>query len=73
MVKMLGGVLVLRGVAAAYVAAFKAHSEMYPRIADFDAVFTNVPVCAGNSNFMQVRALRHISSGEPVVNIEGKA
>jgi hypothetical protein len=41
-VKMLGGMLVLRRIAASHVPAFQAHSQMYPRIAGLDAILANM-------------------------------
>jgi hypothetical protein len=43
--KMLGGVFVLRVVAAAHVPADFAESQVYPGVANLEAVFA--PVCAG--------------------------
>jgi hypothetical protein len=41
-VEVLGGVLVLRGVAAAYFAAFEAEAEVDPGVAHLYALFTFV-------------------------------
>src|SRR5271157_1403620 len=40
--KVFGGVLVLRGIAAAHIAAFKAQSQMHPGVAELDAIFADV-------------------------------
>jgi hypothetical protein len=50
--EMLGGMLVLRRVAASNVPAFKAKPEVYPSISHLDAVFTDVLLCAGNLHFI---------------------
>ena len=46
--KVFRGVLVLRVIAAAYVAAFEAESEMYPGVASLNAFFTNMDARVGN-------------------------
>jgi hypothetical protein len=38
--KVLGGMLVLRGVTAAYVAASEAQPKMHPGVAQFEALLT---------------------------------
>jgi len=40
--KMLGGMLVLRGIATAHIAAFQAQSEVHPSVSEFDALFANM-------------------------------
>src|SRR5208337_1480049 len=40
--KVFGGVLVLRGIAASHMAAFQAESKMHPSVADLDAVFADM-------------------------------
>ena len=40
--KVLGCVLVLRGIAAAHMATFHAHPKMDPAIASLDAILANV-------------------------------
>jgi hypothetical protein len=42
LVEMLGGVFILRRIAARDVAAEQAHAQMNPRVARLNAVFTNV-------------------------------
>jgi hypothetical protein len=43
-VEVLGGVLVLGGVATANVAAFAANTEMHPGVAHFEALFAALAV-----------------------------
>ena len=43
-VKMLGGMFVLRGIAATHVAAFKAKSQMDPGVAHFQTLFAALGV-----------------------------
>ena len=43
-VKMFGRVLVLRGVAAAHVAAFHTEAQVHPRIAALEALLAAAPV-----------------------------
>jgi hypothetical protein len=53
-VKMLGGVLVLRGVATTDVSALQAHPQMHPSISGFNAVFAYILVCAGNPDLIEM-------------------
>jgi hypothetical protein len=55
-VEMLGRVLVLRRIAASYVSAGEAHAKVYPRIAGFHTVFTDVFACFLDLDLVQVRA-----------------
>jgi hypothetical protein len=58
--KMFGGVFVLRRVAATHVAAYHAHAEMYPSVSHFDALRADVDVSRGEFDLVQVLAfLRH--------------
>jgi len=41
-VKVPGGMLVLRGIAAANMPAFEAETQVYPRIADFQTILTPI-------------------------------
>jgi hypothetical protein len=56
-VKMLAGVLVLGGIAAAHVAALQAQAKVDPGVAGFDAILADVLIGAGNANLVQVSAL----------------
>ena len=51
-VKMFGGVLVLRRIAAADVAAGKTHAQMHPRISDLEAIFTAARARFDVANFL---------------------
>ena len=57
LMKMLRGVLVLRRIAAAYVAADQAKAQVHPLIAHFHALFANVLVGGLKFDLIQVRAL----------------
>jgi hypothetical protein len=57
--KVFRGVLVFRIVAAAYVTAFEAQSEVYPGVASLNTLFTNVSARAGDSDLIQVRTGGH--------------
>jgi hypothetical protein len=59
MTKMLGRVLVLRGIATPDVTAFQTEPEMNPRVAGFYAILANVLAGARYLNLIQVRALTH--------------
>jgi hypothetical protein len=61
-VKMFGGVLVLRRIAAADVAAGETHAQMDPRVSDLEAVFTAARTRLDVTNFLQVFALAHFFS-----------
>ena len=41
-VEVPGGMLVLRGIAAANMPAFEAETQVYPRIADFQTILTPI-------------------------------
>jgi hypothetical protein len=56
-VKMLCGVLVLRGVATANVAAGKAEAEMHPTVAHFEAFLAALGLRLDAPNLIEVRAL----------------
>lgn len=58
-VKVLGGVLILRGIAAAHLAALQAHSQMHPGVAGLDALFADVLVCPDDFDLIEMRTLRH--------------
>lgn len=70
-VKMFGGVLILRRVAASCVPADHAHPQMYPGVAGFDAVFADVFIGSRNFDLIQMFAFtRHslsptVSSSNP--------
>jgi hypothetical protein len=54
LMEMLGGVCVLRGIAAAYVAALHAQAEMNPGVAHFYAFFAAVGVRCHFANLIQM-------------------
>jgi hypothetical protein len=61
-VEVLGGVLVLRGIAASDVSAFEAHPQVNPGVPGFYAVLANALVGLGKFDLIQVRAFpRHCS------------
>jgi hypothetical protein len=56
MMKMLGGVLVLRRVAATDVAAGHAQAQMNPRVANFYAFFADVRLRRRNLDLIEMLA-----------------
>jgi hypothetical protein len=56
LVEMFGSVLVFRGIAAANVAALEAEPQMYPSVSGFDTIFTDVLLCAGDPDVIEMRA-----------------
>jgi hypothetical protein len=54
--KMLGGVLVLRGIAAAHVAADLAKPQVHPSVAHFDALLADMNLGFEVANLIGVRA-----------------
>ena len=54
---MFGGVLVLRGIAAAQVPTRQTEPEMHPSVADFDAILTLVCLRGLNFNLLKVAAI----------------
>jgi hypothetical protein len=56
-VKMLGGVFVLRRIAAGRMPASQAHAEVNPCVAGFHAVFTHVFVGGSHFDLVEMRAL----------------
>jgi hypothetical protein len=62
-VEVFGGVLILGRVAAAYLPARHAHSQVNPGVAEFDALFADVFVGGGDFDLIEMFAfLRHFSS-----------
>jgi hypothetical protein len=60
MMEMFRSVRVLRGIAAAHIAADHAHPQMHPGIAHLHALFTGMLFCAFNLDLVQMTAfLRH--------------
>ena len=57
--EVFGSVPVFGVVAAAYVAAFEAESEMYPGVTSFNALFTDMSAGIGNFDLIQVRTGGH--------------
>jgi hypothetical protein len=55
--KMLGGVFIFGGIAAAHVAAYQAQAQVYPAVAHFDAFGADVRSGGGDFHFVQVFAL----------------
>jgi sulfite reductase beta subunit-like hemoprotein len=58
-VKVFRRVLILRGVAAAHVAALQAQAQMHPAVAHFHALLANMNICSGYCDLVEVRTLRH--------------
>jgi hypothetical protein len=58
--KMLGGVLVFRRIAAAYVPAGKAEPQVYPLVSGFHTIFADVLVGGGDTNLIFVFAIHSI-------------
>lgn len=52
--KMLGGVLILRGVATANMSTFKAQSQVHPRVAHLHALFANVLIGGSNPDLIEM-------------------
>lgn len=57
--EVLGSVLVLGRIAATHVAAFQAKPQMDPCISGFDAVFTDMLVCAFEFDLIEMSAFSH--------------
>jgi hypothetical protein len=55
--KMFGGVLVLGGIAAADIAAFQAESQMYPGVAELDALLANVDLGMSDLDLIEMCAI----------------
>jgi hypothetical protein len=55
-VEVLGGMLVLRGIAATDVSADHAHAEMNPGVAHLQALFANMRVGVVEFDFIQMVA-----------------
>jgi hypothetical protein len=55
-VKMFGGVFVLRGIAASDLAAYHAQAEVNPRISDLYALFTDMLVGSFDLDLIQMFA-----------------
>jgi hypothetical protein len=56
LVKMLGGVFILRRIAATDVPAYHAHAQMDPGVAHFHALFTDVSVSGRELDLIQMLA-----------------
>ena len=56
--EMPGCMLILRGVAAANVPADKALAQVYPGIANFQAIFAAISTRGNFSNLVEVRTIR---------------
>jgi peptidoglycan/LPS O-acetylase OafA/YrhL len=54
--EMLRGVFVLRGIAAAHVPAYHAHTQVNPGVSDFHAFRTNTDVGSSDLNLIQMLA-----------------
>jgi hypothetical protein len=57
--EMLGRMFVFRRIAAAYVSAFQAETQVDPCVSDFDAVFTEMFVRTGQLHVIEMSALSH--------------
>jgi hypothetical protein len=55
--EVFSGVLILRRIAASHLPADQAHSQMYPAVPNFHAVFAYVLVRSDELHFHQVIAL----------------
>jgi hypothetical protein len=64
--KVLGGVLILGGIAAAYVTAFEAGSQVHPGVAHLEALLASLSARFHSRTHLQVMALLHIPSRQPV-------
>src|ERR1039457_4359767 len=63
---VLGGMFVLRRVAAAHMSAFQAQPQVYPRISKFDALLTNVNFGVRNLDLVEMSArVRHLVPPDP--------
>jgi hypothetical protein len=73
-VKMFGGMLVLRRIAAADMPAGQAHAQVNPGVAHFDAVRTNMYVCGRDFDLIEMLAFCHYQSPlDSVILSEGWA
>ena len=59
MMKVLGRVLILGRIAATNVATFEAKTKVDPRVSGFDAVLTDVFVCAREFHMIEMSTLSH--------------
>jgi hypothetical protein len=57
--KVLGSVLVLGRIATTHVTTLQAKAEMNPCVSGFDAVLTNVFVCALEFDVVEMSAISH--------------
>ncbi len=55
--KMLGSVLILRGITASYMAAFHAHAQVDPAVAGLHAVFADMRFRPGDLGMAEMAAL----------------
>jgi hypothetical protein len=55
-VKVLGRVLILRGIAAAHVSALQAKPQVHPCIPDLHAIFADVLIGGGELNVVEMAA-----------------
>jgi hypothetical protein len=63
MMKMLGGMLVLRRIATPHFAAHHTHAQVNPIVANLDAILAHVHIGRGDFNLIQMLAFtRHGSS-----------
>ena len=60
LVKMLGGMLVFRGIAAAHVAALQAKTQVHPSVSHFQAFLAALRAGSHFSNLIQVLAISHV-------------
>jgi hypothetical protein len=58
LVKMLGGMFVLRGIAAAHVSAFQAKPQVHPGVAHLQTFFAAIPAGSDFADLLDVLAAR---------------
>ena len=60
LMEVLGRVLILRRVAAAYMAAFEAKAQMNPSVSGLHAIFADVLVGLRHADFIRMFALHSL-------------
>ncbi len=59
--KMLGGMFIFGRIAASHMTALQAHSQVYPSVSNFDAVFANVGLGVSDFDLVEMSAIiRHV-------------
>jgi len=64
------GMLVLRGVTAAYVPAFQTHAQMHPRVALFHALFADMYAGMGEFDSVQVFTTILLDKGHSISSVK---